>query len=148
MPDLSRLLPDHPVARRLSVQSVMYALGDGVFTTGNAVYFTQIVGLSAAQVGLGLSITGVVALALSVPLGRVADRYGARRMWAVGAMLEALLYLSYPVIHGFAAFVALLVAFTLVSSVGGAGRGAYTIAIFPREERVRYQAYLRAVLNI
>jgi len=84
---LRALLPDHPVARRLSVQSILFALGDGVFTTGNAVYFTQIVGLSAAQVGLGLSITGVVALALSVPLGKVADRYGARRMWAVGAAL-------------------------------------------------------------
>lgn len=142
------LLPDHPVARRLSVQSILFALGDGVFTTGNAVYFTQIVGLSAAQVGLGLSITGVVALALSVPLGKVADRYGARRMWAVGAALEALLYLTYPVIHGFGAFVALLTAFTLVNSVGGAGRGAYSIAIFPRDQRVKYQAYLRSTLNL
>jgi MFS family permease len=145
---LQRMLPDHPVARRLSVQSILFALGDGVFTTGNAVYFTQVIGLSAAQVGLGLSISGVVALALSVPLGKVADRYGARRMWAIGAGLEAALYLSYPLIHGFAAFVALLAAFTCVNSVGGAGRGAYSIAIFPREERVKYQAYLRATLNI
>src|SRR3954452_16945987 len=84
---LRRMIPDDAVARSLAVQSVLYALGDGVFMTGNAVYFTQIVGLTAAQVGLGLSITGVVALALSVPLGKVADRYGARRMWAVGAAL-------------------------------------------------------------
>ena len=145
---LRRLLPDHPVARRLSVQSVLYALGEGVFATGNAVYFTQIVGLTAAQVGLGLSITGVVALALSVPLGKVADRYGARRMWALGAALEAMLYLSYPVVHGFAAFVLLLTAFSIVGSVGGAGRGAYSIAIFVREERVRYQAFLRSALNL
>jgi MFS family permease len=145
---LQRLLPDHPVARRLSVQSVLYALGDGVFTTGNAVYFTQIVGLSAAQVGVGLSITGVVVLALSVPMGKVADRFGPRRMWAVGAALEALLYLTYPFIHGFPVFVGLLTAFSLVNTVGGAGRGAYTIGIFPRETRVRYQAFLRSALNI
>jgi MFS family permease len=145
---LRRLLPDNQVARTLSVQSVLYALGEGVFATGNAVYFTQIVGLSAAQVGLGLSVTGVVALALSVPLGRVADRYGARRMWALGAALEAVLYLSYPVVHGFVAFVLLLTAFSIVGSVGGAGRGAYSIAIFAREERVRYQAFLRSALNL
>jgi MFS family permease len=145
---LQRLLPDHPVARRLSAQSILYALGDGVFTTGNAVYFTQIVGLTAAQVGLGLSITGVVVLGLAVPMGRVADRFGPRRMWAVGAGLEGLLYLTYPFIHGFAAFVALLTAFSLVNTVGGAGRGAYTIGIFPRETRVRYQAFLRSALNI
>jgi MFS family permease len=149
VPDrLRRLVPDDAVARRLSGQSILYALGDGVFMTGNAVYFTQIVGLTAAQVGLGLSITGVVALALSVPLGKVADRYGARRMWAVGAALEALLYLSYPFVHGFAAFVVLLTAFTLVDSVGNAGRGAFMIAIFPRERRVHYQAFLRSALNI
>ncbi len=142
------MLPDDPVARRLSAQSILFALGDGIFTTGNAVYFTQIIGLSAAQVGLGLSITGVVALVLSVPLGRVADRFGARRMWALGASLEALLYLTYPAVHGFAAFVALLACFTVVNSIGGAGRGAYSIAIFPRAERVRYQAFLRAALNI
>jgi MFS family permease len=145
---LQRLLPDNRVARRLSAQSILYALGEGVFMTGNAVYFTQIVGLSAAQVGLGLSVTGVVALALSVPLGKVTDRYGARQMWAFGAAVEALLYLTYPVIHGFAAFVALLTAFTLADSVGSAGRGAYSIAIFPRGERVKYQAYLRSALNI
>ncbi|MGA8247961.1 MAG: MFS transporter [Nocardioides sp.] len=145
---LQRLLPDHPVARRLSVQSILYAFGDGTFVTGNAVYFTQIVGLSAAQVGLGLSLSGLVVLALSVPMGKVADRFGARRMWALGALLEALLYLCYPFIHGFPAFVTLLTAFSLVETVGNAGRGAYTIGIFPREERVRYQAFLRSALNL
>jgi MFS family permease len=143
-----RMLPESGLARRLSVQSVLYAFGDGVFTTGNAVYFTQIVGLTAAQVGLGLSLSGLVVLGLSVPMGRVADRFGARRMWAVGAFLEALLYLSYPFIHGFAAFVLLLSAFSIMATVGGAGRAAYTIGIFRREERVRNQAFLRAALNI
>jgi MFS family permease len=143
-----RMLPESRVARRLTVQSVLYAFGDGVFTTGNAVYFTQIVGLTAAQVGLGLSLSGLVVLALAVPMGRVADRFGARRMWALGALLEALLYLSYPFIHGFVAFVLLLSAFSIMETVGGAGRGAYTIGIFPREERVRNQAFLRAALNI
>ncbi len=142
------MLPDDPIARRLSLQSILFALGDGVFTTGNAVYFTQIVGLSAAQVGLGLSLSGLVVLALSVPMGKLADRFGARRMWAVGAALEALLYVSYPLIHGFAAFVALLTVFSLVETVSNAGRGAYTISIFPRAERVRNQAFLRAALNI
>jgi MFS family permease len=145
---LTRMLPESAVARRLSMQSVLYAVGDGVFTTGNAVYFTQIVGLSAAQVGLGLSLSGLAVLALSVPMGRVADRYGARRMWALGALLEALLYLSYPFLHGFWPFLMLLTAFSIVATIGGAGRGAYTIGIFPREERVRNQAFLRAALNI
>src|SRR4051794_25659801 len=110
---LRRMVPDDPVASSLSAQSVPYALGDGVFMTGNAVYFTQIVGLTAAQVGLGLSITGVVALGLTVPLGKVADRFGARRMWALGAFLGAVPYLNYPFLHGFTPLVGLLTWFTL-----------------------------------
>ena len=59
-------------------------------------FFTQIVGLSAAQVGLGLTIAGVVAFFFAVPLGRLADRIGPKRMWALGALGEALLYLAWP----------------------------------------------------
>ena len=66
---LSRLAGPTPLVRRLSTQSVLSAFGDGVFLTGSAVFFTQIVGLSAAQVGLGLSIAGVATFTLAVPLG-------------------------------------------------------------------------------
>ncbi|MGZ5418693.1 MAG: hypothetical protein ACXWDI_16105 [Nocardioides sp.] len=85
---LARMLPDNPLARRLSLQSGLSAIGSGVFLTGNAV-FTQVVGLSAAQVGVGISVTGVVGFPVPVPLGRVADRVGPRRTWAIAAACEA-----------------------------------------------------------
>ena len=75
-----------PLARRLSAQSVLFAVGEGFFLTGSAVFFTHIVGLSAAQVGLGLTIAGVVTFFFAVPLGRLADRIGPKRMWALGAL--------------------------------------------------------------
>ncbi|MCG8151121.1 MFS transporter, partial [Pimelobacter simplex] len=77
---LVRLAGPTPLVRRLSTQSVLSAFGDGVFLTGSAVFFTQIVGLSAAQVGLGLTIAGAVTFALAVPLGKLGDRYGAKRV--------------------------------------------------------------------
>ena len=43
------LLGPTPLVRRLSVQSILSATGDGAFLTGSAVFFTQIVGLTAAQ---------------------------------------------------------------------------------------------------
>lgn len=145
---LSRLLPPNPLARRLSAQSILFAIGEGVFLTGNAVFFTQVVGLSAAQVGLGLTIAGVVTFCFAVPLGRLTDRLGAKRVWAVGALVEAVLYLLYPVIHGFAAFVAIISVIELVAAAAGAGRGAYTLDVFTREERVRSLAFMRSALNI
>ncbi len=143
-----RFLPPTPLARRLSVQSVLFAVGEGTFITGSAVFFTQIVGLSAGQVGLGITVAGLVSFALSVPLGKLADRFGPKRMWATGAGTGALLYAVWPVIDGFAAFLAMMVLLEVVGTVGWSGRGAYTIDVFPREERVQSQAFMRAALNI
>ena len=42
----------------------------------------------------------------------------------------------------------MMVVLEIVGSAGGAGRGAYTIDVFPREERVRSLAFMRAALNI
>jgi MFS family permease len=145
---LNRLLPPSPLARRLSLQSILFAIGEGVFLTGNAVFFTQIVGLSAAQVGLGLTIAGVITFCFALPLGKLADRIGPKRVWAMGALVEALLYLLYPVIHGFAAYVAIITVIELIGAAAGAGRGAYTLDVFSREERVRSLAFMRSALNI
>ena len=143
-----RQLPPSPLARSLSVQSILFAVGEGTFITGSAVFFTQIVGLSAAQVGIGLTVAGVVSFFFAVPAGKLADRVGTRRMWAIGAGLTALLYLVWPLIHGFAAYLAMMVVLEVVSQAGWSGRGAYTIDIFTREERVQSQAFMRAALNI
>ena len=145
---LARMLPPTPLARKLSVQSVLFAVGEGTFLTGSAVFFTQIVGLSAAQVGLGLTIAGVVSFFLAVPLGKLADRIGPKRMWAMGAFASAALYAVWPLIHGFTAYLAMMIVLEAVGTAGWSGRGAYTIDVFPREERVQSQAFMRAALNI
>ncbi|MDX6199261.1 MAG: hypothetical protein QOJ79_2412 [Actinomycetota bacterium] len=145
---LNRVLPANPLARRLSVQSILFAVGEGAFLTGSAVFFTRIVGLSAAQVGLGMTIAGVISFFFAVPMGRVADHVGPKRIWALGALAEAFLYLTWPVIHGFAAFLAMMIVLEVVDTGGSAGRGAYTIDVFTREERVRSLAFMRSALNI
>jgi MFS family permease len=145
---LRRERPENALARRLSVQSILYAVGEGAFITGSAVFFTRIVGLSAAQVGLGMTIAGVVSFFFAVPMGRLADRRGPKRMWAAGALMESLLYLTWPVIHGFGAFLAMMIVLEVVDAGGSAGRGAYTLDVFTREERVRSMAFMRSALNI
>jgi MFS family permease len=145
---LARLAGPTPLVRRLSTQSVLSAFGDGVFLTGSAVFFTQIVGLSAAQVGLGLSLAGAVTFALAVPLGKLSDRLGAKRVWAACSLLEALLYLVWLEVGGLATFVAMLVCLELVSTASRAARNAYRFDVFPREERVSSNAYFRAARNV
>jgi MFS family permease len=147
-PRLLRLAGPTSLIRRLSVQSVLSAFGDGVFLTGSAVFFTQIVGLSASQVGLGLTIAGVVTFAFAVPLGRLSDRFGAKRIWALSSLVEALLYVGWLVVGGLVPFVALMVVLQLVSTASRSARNAYRFDVFPREERVSSNAYFRAARNV
>ena len=143
-----RQLPPSPLARSLSVQSILFAVGEGTFITGSAVFFTQIVGLSAAQVGIGLTVAGIVSFFFAVPAGKLADRVGTKRIWAISALGTSLLYFVWPLLHGFAAYLVMMVVLEVVSQAGWSGRGAYTIDIFTREERVQSQAFMRAALNI
>src|SRR3954462_9949938 len=149
LPDrLLRLAGPNSLVRRLSAQSVLSAFGDGVFLTGSAVFFTQVVGLSAAQVGLGLTITGVVTFAFAVPLGKLSDRLGAKRVWAASSLLEALLYLAWLAVGGMAGFVAVMVAARVANTGSRSARNAYRFDVFPREQRVTSNAYFRAARNV
>jgi MFS family permease len=145
---LLRMIGPTPLVRSLAGQSVLSAFGEGAFLTGSAVFFTVIVGLSAQQVGLGLSIAALARFVMSVPLGRMADRVGAKRMWQVTSAVEAVLYAGWPFLAGFWQFVAMMIVMSVVEAGRRSGRGAYTIAVFPREERVRSQAYMRAARNV
>lgn len=145
---MKRLLPENPLARALALRSALYALGSGSFLTGSAFYFTHVVGLTAAQVGLGLTLAGVASFATAVPLGGLADRFGPRRVWLICATLTAALFLAWPIARGFGPFVAIMVVDSVIDAAGSAARGAYTLDAFPREERVRSMAYQRSALNI
>ncbi|GAA4080264.1 MFS transporter [Nocardioides kongjuensis] len=145
---VARLAGPTPLVRRLSGQSVLSAFGDGVFLTGSAVFFTQIVGLSAARVGLGLSVAGLVTFLLAVPLGKLSDRYGAKRVWAIASLVEALLYLAWLTVGGLLTFIAMMIVLENVTSASRSARNAYRFDVFPREERVSSNAYFRAARNV
>jgi MFS family permease len=145
---IGRLLPPTTLERDLVAQCVLSAFATGTFITGTAVYFTQVVGLTGSQVGLGMSVAAAVTLVLQLPLGRLTDRVGAKPLWVVASAVEAALYFVWPIIGGFAAFVAVLAVLAIFETAGRNARNVYRIAVFPRETRVRAMAYMRAARNV
>ncbi|MFC0542587.1 MFS transporter [Kutzneria chonburiensis] len=142
------LRPPAPLTRRLALQAALFALGHGTFLSGSAVFFTQIVGLSPAEVGLGLTIAGAVVFLAAVPLGRAVDHVGPKKMWAIAAAVQGALYLVYPCVHGFWGYVLVILMVELADTAGIAARGAYTLNAFPNGERVKSLAYMRGALNL
>jgi MFS family permease len=144
---LRRVAPPSSAVGRVSAQALLYGIGTGSFFTTNAVFFTKVVGLSAAAVGLGLTIAGIVTFVAAVPLGRVADRVGPKTAWAVASLAEAVCFLAYPAVRGFAAFLVVVMALRLINAAGGAGYGAYLLNLYPGKERTAGLAYNRSALN-
>ena len=145
---ISRVIPPDALRRKLVAIRLAESIGKGVFLSGSVLYFTLHVGLSAAQVGLGLSAAGFSALVSSVVFGVVADRMSRRR-------LLALLFLTLAVGFGLYALVDTAVGFfALVISVGFVEYGtsptmsALMGTLVPPDERVRLKAMMRSVFNI
>ncbi|WP_433795286.1 MFS transporter [Actinoplanes sp. CA-252034] len=142
------LRPPSPLAGRLSAQSLLFALGEGAFMTGSAVFFTQVVGLSAAQVGLGLTLAGIASFLAALPMGKLVDRFGPKRMWAVSAAGQAAMFSLWPFITDFRGFVVMAAGMEVIGALGQAAYGAYTIDVLPPDERVKSRAYMYSALNL
>jgi MFS family permease len=145
---IGRLIPPTPLSRRLAVQSLLFSTGAGTFNTGSAVFFTQVVGLSAAKVGLGMTIAGVVSFFVAYPAGKMVDRIGTKRMWAAGTLAGSTLFAVWPWMHGFTQYVAMSVAFEIVNNIAFAGYNAYMLNVLPARERIDTQAHLYSALNL
>ncbi|MCW3842064.1 hypothetical protein ONA70_18355 [Micromonospora yasonensis] len=85
----ARLLPVAGPARTLALAQLANSIGDGAFLVTSALYFTQVVGLSPGQVGLGLSLAWAAGLLAGVPAGHAADRRDARTVVNTAAVMLA-----------------------------------------------------------
>jgi MFS family permease len=139
--------PSH-LAGRLATQSLLFALGEGTFMAGSAVFFTQVVGLTAAQVGLGLTIAGIAGFIAAYPMGRIVDRIGAKRCWSISSAGQASMFAVWPFIDSFQGYLAMAVVMEVIGALGGTAHGAYTIDALPPGERVPSRAYMYSALNV
>jgi hypothetical protein len=134
--------------RRYAFVTLVDSVGTGLFLTGSTLFFTRVVGLSVAQVGLGLSVAGLAALLAAVPLGTLGDRFGHRRVWVVLTIAEGLLYAAYPLVRSLPGFLVVVTLLAMASVGGSPLRGAYLSSIAGPQLRVRAKAYNQAVYNV
>ena len=127
---------------------MLFSTGEGAFNTGSAVFLTQVIGMSAAQVGLALTIVGVAEFLFAYPAGRVVDRLGPKRMWATSTVGVAAAFCALPFVEGIGQYLMVGVVFAMFGSVGGASHGAYVLDVLPPKERVETQAYMYSSLNV
>src|SRR4051794_10682532 len=100
------MVPGGPL-RRIAAGTLISAVGNGAWYTSWALFLTRSVGLSPAQVGLGMTAAGIAGVACATPIGRLADRLGAREVYAALLGVQAAAALAYLAVSGVVAFVAI-----------------------------------------
>ncbi|MET8627753.1 MFS transporter [Kitasatospora sp. NPDC004669] len=142
-----RLHPD-PTVRRLAGITMVNTVGNGLSLSVAVLFFTRVLGLSAAQLGVGMTAAGLCGVVASVPAGRAADRWGARRVLVALVAVEAVGTAGYALVHSYPAFVALACAVAAVDRGSSAVRNALYAEVLPADSRVAGRAYLRVVTNV
>jgi sugar phosphate permease len=144
-----KLLPAPGPLRPLAVATLLSRVGNGLLMTISVLYFHRIVGLSVAEVGLGLTVAGAFGLLASVPFGHLADRRGPRTLFVVLSLSLSLVALVYLVVETFWPFLVVAIISTILDRASNAVRFALIAAVIQgTAERVAARAYLRAVTNI
>jgi hypothetical protein len=118
------LLPEPGPRRVYGLATLVNTFGFGLVVTSLVLYFTRVVHLSNVQVGLGLTISGLIGLVAGVPVGSLADRPGPRAVVRVTFLVQFLSSLGYLFIRDFAVFVVVATVDMLAMNANQAADGA------------------------
>ncbi|MET9464580.1 MFS transporter [Streptomyces sp. NPDC006544] len=142
-----RILPPPGAPRRLAAAQLCNSVGDGAYYVCSALFFTRVVGLSPAQIGVGLTLAWAVGSVAGVPLGALADRRGPRGTSVVLAVATAASVSSFLFVRSFWAFLAAVILYATAQCGLAAARQALLAGLVTPEERTGTLAHLQAVLN-
>jgi MFS family permease len=142
------VLPEHQApGRLLAAAQLAGSLGDGAFLTCSVLFFTRIVGLTPAQVGLGLTLGWAVGSVAGVPLGHLADRHGARGSAVLLALATSGSILAFLVVRSPLLFVLAACLYGSCQTGLAAARQALLAAFTDPERRTRVRAHLQSAGN-
>jgi MFS-type transporter involved in bile tolerance (Atg22 family) len=120
--------------RRLAAGTLVSSLGTGAWYASWALFLTRSVGLSPAQVGLGLTVAGAAGLLAATPLGWLADRVGPREVYAAALAVQGAASFAYLRVEGFGAFLAVASVAELARGGAGGARNALVLSLSPDDE--------------
>jgi MFS family permease len=131
----------------LALAQLTNSVGDGAYYVTSALYFTHVVGLAPARVGLGLTVAWAVGSLVGVPLGRLADRRGARGTAVLLALATGLAVASFLVVRDFVPFLVAACGYASAQSGLAAARQALLAGLVSAGERTGLLAHLQSTLN-
>jgi MFS family permease len=137
-----------PVLRALFTATAVSRVGRGVFLAVTVLFFTQIIGLSAAQAAVVLAVSSGCGVVASFLGGWLSDRWSARRLAFSFELLGGLLLAAYAFAGDFVSALVLASLGGFFDSIGHSARSAIIARGFAADRRVHARAVLRTVTNL
>ena len=142
-----KLLPDGRTERRLVLAALVDSTGTGLYIAGSALYYTTQLGFSPRQIGLGLSLMGLVGLLVTVPIGRLVDQLGPRRVLVALNLWRAVGFGALAFIQNWPQFLVVAALLGVAEFSAVPARQAYVGHAFDSGERVAVMARMRVAYN-
>ncbi|MFF3659259.1 MFS transporter [Streptomyces olivochromogenes] len=144
---LTSVLPEPGPGRNLYWSTLINSAGNGLFLTTSSLYFVRCVGLTPAEVGLWLTVSGLIGMLAGVPVGRIADRRGPRETYVVSLVAEALATSAMLLTRSLVSFVAVTTIAFLAASASSSSRGPLVRAA-GGERAAQLRSRLRTAMNL
>ena len=144
---VSSLIPEPGVKRSYALATLINTFGGGLLLVSLPLYFTRIVHLSAAQVGLGLTIAATATLLTGLPIGDLADRRGPLQVATTMLLVQCGATLAFLVIHSFIGFVVVATVDTLAGRAILTAEGALLRRV-AGEDAPSFRSATHAITNV
>jgi hypothetical protein len=129
----------------LYLAAFITATGAGAWFVCWAIFATRSIGLSAASFGAGVTIAGVVSLAVGAPIGYLADRVGVTSTLTTLVVVQGTVVLCFAVVHSFWVFTLVCCVFMTAERNAPAMRIALVCGLMDQDKRVQSLSSLRVV---
>ncbi|MFI6122705.1 MFS transporter [Streptomyces sp. NPDC051064] len=133
--------------RVLILASFVNRVGNGLFNTASALYFTLVVDLPAVQVGAALTIAGLIGLLSGIPGGHLADRRGPRTVMMLALAVQAVAMSALVLVESWAGLTVIAAVDQLAAATAGAAWGALVVRV-GTDRPALFRAKLRTYVNL
>lgn len=131
----------------VGIATLVLSIGGGAWYTCWAIFFTRSLGIPAAQVGIGLTIAGIVGMPAGSVVGLIADRVGSREVLIALGVVQGLVTFGYIWVHEFWGFLVVACVATAAERCILGIRLALISGSTPEPDRIRSIALIRVLAH-
>jgi MFS family permease len=144
---VSKLLPAPGTPRILMFATLLNTFGNGAYLTTSALLLTRSIGLTPAQVAIGLSIAAGAGMVLTTPMGYVVDWRGPKQVLIAALVASTICFLAMTRVDGLWSFASVASMIAVGDATVKAAMAAMIAGAVPPDERVRTRAFVKSTNN-